>query len=185
LGARDLSAINEILARKPWAEARMRKSFLILLAIAAFGVGSAFAAAPDKDKLWDALIAQAKAHGGAETVLDRSASYVFQAPDGSFVTLTRVLGGSKRAVCLIAKDQMKSMCVNWDTGETTFGERAGAASPWKTRAAPPIEEVWANQPGPFQTLMSGFLNIIGTLGGGMRHGGFRTSGNGNLYYQSN
>lgn len=158
----------------------MRKSFLILLAIAAFGVGSAFAAAPDKDKRWDALIAQAKARGGTETVLDRSASYVFQAPDGSFVTLTRVLRGSKRAVCLIAKDQMKSMCVNWDTGETTFGERAGAASPWKTHDASPIEET--NQPGPFQTLMSGFLNIIGALGGGTRHGGFRTSRNGTLYY---
>lgn len=160
----------------------MRKSFLILLAIAAFGVGSAFAAQPDKDKRWDALIAQAKAHGGAETVLDRSASYVFQAPDGSFVTLTRVLGGSKRAVCLIAKDQKESMCVNWDTGETTFGERADTASPWKTRDAPPIEEIRANQPGPFQTLMSGFLNIIGGLGAGMRHGGFRTNRNGTVNY---
>jgi hypothetical protein len=159
----------------------MGKSFLILLAVAAFGAASAFAAQPDKDKRWDALIAQAKAHGGSETVLDRSASYVFQARDGSFVTLTRVLGGSKRAVCLIAKDQMKSMCVDWDTGETTFGERAGAASPWKTRNAPPSEEVWANQPGPFQTLMSGFLNVIGGLGAGMRHGGFHTSRNGTFY----
>jgi hypothetical protein len=163
----------------------MRKTFLMLLAIAAFGLGSALAAAPDKDKLWDALIAQAKARGGAETVLDRSASYVFQAPDGAFVTLTRVLGRPKRAVCLIAKDQMKSMCVDWDTGATTFGERADAASPWKTRDAPPIEEVWANQPGPFQSLMSGFLDIVGALGGGMRHGGFRSSRSGSLFYQSN
>jgi hypothetical protein len=160
----------------------MRNNFLILLAVAAFGAAAAIAAQPDKDKRWDALIAQAKAHGGSETVLDRSASYVFQARDGSFVTLTRVLGGSKRAVCLIAKDQMKSMCVDWDTGETTFGERAGAASPWKTRNAPPSEEVWANQPGPFQTLMSGFLNVIGGLGAGMRHGGFHSSRNGNVYY---
>jgi hypothetical protein len=157
----------------------MRKSFLILLAIAAFGVGSAFAAAPDKDKLWDALIAQAKARGGAETVLDRSASYVFQAQDGSFVTLTRVLQGSKRAVCLIAKDQKASVCVDWDTGETTFGERADSASPWKTRNAPPLEEAWASQPGPFQTLMSGFLNIIDMFGsGGGRHGGFKSNQNG-------
>jgi hypothetical protein len=163
---------------------RMRESFLILLAISALGFGSAFAGAPDKDKRWDALIAQAKAHGGAETALDRSASYVFQARDGSFITLTRVLGGSKRAVCLIAKDQMKSMCVDWDTGETTFGERAGAGSPWKTRAAPPIEEAGANEPGPFQSLMRGFLNVIGTLGAGMRHSGFRTGGNGNLYWRS-
>lgn len=160
----------------------MRKSFLILLAIAAFGAGSAFAAQPDKDKRWDALIAQAKAHGGAETVLDRTASYVFQAPDGSFVTLTRVVGGSKRAVCLIAKDQNRSMCVNWDTGETTFSERSDSASPWKTRvAALPMEQVWANEPSPFQKLTSGFLNIIGALGGGARHRGFRTQ-NGTLYY---
>jgi hypothetical protein len=154
----------------------MRKSFLILLAIAALGIGSAFAGTPDKDKRWDALIAQAKAHGGVETVLDRSASYVFQAPDGSFVTLTRVLEGSKRAVCLIAKDQKASVCVDWDTGETTFGQRADIASPWKTRDAPPIEEIWANQPGPFQTLMSVFTDIIGGLGGG--HHGFKSNQNG-------
>jgi hypothetical protein len=155
----------------------MRKSFLILLAIAALGIGSAFAGTPDKDKRWDALIAQAKAHGGVETVLDRSASYVFQAPDGSFVTLTRVLEGSKRAVCLIAKDQKASVCVDWDTGETTFGQRADIASPWKTRDAPPIEEIWANQPGPFQTLMSVFTDIIGGLGGGGHHG-FKSNQNG-------
>jgi hypothetical protein len=164
----------------------MRKSFLILLAIAALGVGSAFAGAPDKDKRWDALIAEAKAHGGVETVLDRSASYVFQGPDGAFITLTRVLKGSKRSVCLIAKDQNKSVCVDWDTGETTFGERADSASPWKTRDAPPLEEAWANEPGPFQTLMSGLLNIIGMFGSGMaRHSGFRTDGNKVWYYESN
>ena len=71
----------------------MRKTVLILLAIAALGIGSAFAGTPDKDKRWDALIAQAKAHGGVETVLDRSASYVFQAQDGSFVTLLASLRG--------------------------------------------------------------------------------------------
>jgi hypothetical protein len=156
----------------------MRKTVLILLAIAAVGAGSALAGTPDKDKLWDALIAEAKAHGGVETVLDRSASYVFQAQDGSFVTLTRVLQGSKRAVCLIAKDQKASVCVDWDTGETTFGERADSASPWKTRNAPPIEEIWANQPGPFQTLMSGLLNVIGTFGGGGHDRGFRTKQDG-------
>ena len=156
----------------------MRKSFLILLAVAALAIGSAFKGTQDKDKRWDALIAQAKAHGGVETVLDRSASYVFQAPDGSFVTLTRVLQGSKRAVCLIAKDQKASVCVDWDTGETTFGERADAASPWKTRDAPPLEEAWANQPGPFQTLMSGLLNIIGMFGGGVHPSGFITNQNG-------
>ena len=156
----------------------MRKSFLILLAVAALAIGSAFKGTQDKDKRWDALIAQAKAHGGVETVLDRSASYVFQAPDGSFVTLTRVLQGSKRAVCLIAKDQKASVCVDWDTGETTFGERADIASPWKTRDAPPLEEAWASRPGPFQTLMSGFLDIIGTFGSGVRPGGFKSNQNG-------
>jgi hypothetical protein len=155
----------------------MRKSFLILLAIAALGIGSAFGGGPDKDKRWDALIAQAKAHGGVETVLDRSASYVFQAPDGSFVTLTRVLKASKRALCLIAKDQNRSVCVDWDTGETTFGERADVASPWKTRDAMPLEEAWANEPGPFQVLMSGLLNVIGMFGGG-GHSGFKTNQSG-------
>jgi hypothetical protein len=153
----------------------MRKSVLTLLAVS-LGAGTAFAGAPDKDRRWDALLAQAKAHGGVETVLDRGASYVFQAQDGSFVTLTRVLMGSKRAVCLIAKDQNKSVCVDWDTGETTFGERAGAGSPWKTRAAPPLQEASANEPGPFQMLMSGFLEIIQGFGSGTRgHNGFRTN----------
>ena len=67
-------------------------------------------------------------------------------------------------MCLIAKDQKASVCVDWDTGETTFGKRADSASPWKTRNAPPLEEAWASQPGPFQTLMSGFLNVIGMFG---------------------
>jgi hypothetical protein len=64
--------------------------------------------------------------------------------------------------------------VDWDTGETTFGELADAASPWKTRDAPPLEESWANQPGTFQTLMSGLLDVIGVFGGGGgHHGGFK------------
>ena len=162
----------------------MPKSFLILLAIASLGFGSAFAGAPDKDKRWDALIAQAKAHGGAETTLDRTASYVFQAGDGSFVTLTRVLDGSKRAVCLIAKDQNATVCVDWDTGKTTFGERAGAGSPWTFTGTPPKEEIKAGQQGPFQTLMSGLLNVIRPLGGGMRHSGFRTNQSGTPYWRS-
>ena len=157
----------------------MRRSLLVVVAIATLRVGSAFAGAPDKDARWDALIAQAKAHGGVETTLDRSASYVFQAPDGSFVTLTRVLKGSKRAVCLIAKDQNRSVCVDWDTGETTFGGRAGAASPWKTHDSPPLEEAWANEPGPFQALMSGFLDIVRGFGASTQgKNGFRTNQDG-------
>jgi len=163
----------------------MRKGLLILVAIAALDIGSAFAGTPDKDKRWDALIAQAKAPGGVETVLDDSASYVFQAPDGSFVTFTRLLDGSKRAVCALTKDQNATFCVDWDTGKTTFGERADLASPWKFSDAPPIEEAGANQQGPFQTLMSVFFNIIGGFGGGVHHGGFRTNQNGTKvwYYE--
>ena len=142
----------------------MHRRFLVPLALAALGGASAFAGAPEKDRRWDALITQAQAHGGVETVLDKSASYVFQVQDGSFVTLTRVLKGSRRAVCLIAKAQNRSVCVDWDTGETAFGERADAASPWKIGGAPPLEEAWANEPGPFQTLMSGFLDVVGSAG---------------------
>jgi hypothetical protein len=68
--------------------------------------------------------------------------------------------------------------VDWDTGETTFGERGDAASPWKTRGAPPLEEAWTNQPDPFQTLMSVFMNIVGMFGGGVHPGGFLTNQNG-------
>jgi hypothetical protein len=68
--------------------------------------------------------------------------------------------------------------VDWDTGETIFGERADIASPWKTSDAPPIEEIFATQPGPFQTLMSGLLNVIGMFGGGVNPSGFITNQNG-------
>jgi hypothetical protein len=63
--------------------------------------------------------------------------------------------------------------VDWDTGETTFGGPADPASPWKTSDAPPLEEAGANRLGPFQTLMSGLLDIIGVLGSGRHHGGLR------------
>ena len=59
---------------------------------------------------------------GPGVVLDRSASYVLQRPDGSYVTFTRLLGAAKRSVCLISKDQHASVCIDWDSN-------------WKQRAA--------------------------------------------------
>ncbi|WP_113890674.1 hypothetical protein [Roseiarcus fermentans] len=54
--------------------------------------------------------------------------------------MTRVFKGSKRAVCLFARAQDRTVCVNWDTGETVFGERADPTSPWKIHASPPLEQ---------------------------------------------
>jgi len=123
-------------------------------AVAALTLTSAEAAAPDKDKAWDALIEQVKQHGGVETVLDRSASYVFQRPDGSYVTFTRLLAAAKRSVCLISKDQHASVCVDWDSGKTSYGDHADAASPWRVHEGPSVEETAANQPGPLEGLLS-------------------------------
>jgi hypothetical protein len=125
---------------------------LTIIALAALTLSPARAGAPDKDKAWDALIDEVKKHGGVETALDLSASYVFQRPDGSYVTFTRLLAAAKRSVCLISKDLHASVCVDWDNGKTSYGDRADAASPW--REGPSVEETAAKQPGPLDALLS-------------------------------
>lgn len=103
---------------------------------------------PPRDaKSWDRLIEAAKARGGAQTKLDKSSSYVFAQENGDFVTLTEWRSTPpKRFVCTIAKNQKSTVCVRWETGQTTYGERADAASPWKTRIASPLEETSATTP---------------------------------------
>jgi hypothetical protein len=126
-----------------------------LLASLACGI----AGTPERDKAWDALIAEAKKHGGVETKLDQSASYVFKRPDGSFITFTHLLKGDKRAACLVAKEQNATVCIDWDSGKTTYGGRKDAASPWVNRAAP--DEADVEKPGLLQSLLSGFGSILG------------------------
>jgi hypothetical protein len=127
---------------------------LTIVALAALSITGAYAAAPEKDKAWDALLDEVKKHGGVETVLDRSASYVFQRPDGSYVTFTRLLAVAKRSVCLISKDQHASVCIDWDSGKTNYGDHADAASPWRVYEGPSVEETAAKQPGPLDALLS-------------------------------
>jgi hypothetical protein len=118
--------------------------------------GTAFAATPQRDKAWDGLIAQAKAHGGVETKLDRSASYIFQRPDGSYLSFTRLLASEKgRSVCLIAKDENATACVDWDTGKLTLGSRDDPATPWKFRSKASLDAFEADRPGLFQSFLSG------------------------------
>jgi hypothetical protein len=141
------------------------------------------AAASDRDKAWDALIAEAKARGGAETKLDRSTSYVFKREDGSFVSLTQLIPPKvKRAVCLIAMSQDATLCVDWDDGKVTLGDRADAATPWKTRNVASLDELEASQPGVFDTLLSTINKIIG---GGGRHGYFRNSNGRSVWVNRN
>jgi hypothetical protein len=114
-----------------------------------------FAGTAEKNKAWDALIEQAKAHGGVETKLDKSASYVFQRPDGSYVSITRRLADDKgRSVCLIAKDENATACVDWDTGRLTLGSRADPATPWRFRSSASLDAFEAEQPGFFDRFMS-------------------------------
>ncbi len=115
--------------------------FVLLTALASAGWAQD-APEPLRDaKSWAKLIEAAKARGGVETKLDKSSSYVFQQENGDFVTLTEWRSTPpKRYLCTIAKDQKTTVCVRWETGQTTYGERADAASPWKTRVATPLED---------------------------------------------
>ena len=146
--------------------------------------GPAFAGTIEKNKAWDALIEQAKAHGGVETKLNKSASYVFQRPDGSYVSFTRQITTDKgRSVCLIAKDENATACVDWDTGKLTLGSRADPATPWKFRSSASLEDFEAEQPGFFDKFLStieGF-GMSGRRSLGYGAGGYGRFRNGGLH----
>jgi hypothetical protein len=140
------------------------------------------AGTPERDKAWDAAVAQAKAHGGVETRLDRSVSYVFRRPDGSFLSLTRPLDADKgRSVCLIATDENATACVDWDTGELKLGSRADAATPWSVRSFQSLDAFEKAQPGFAEQLLSSLEELVlrggppnvgwGFGGGGWGYGG--------------
>ena len=159
MNLRRISPLFVATLRKGHADSRAASTFFCVAAAAASF--SAAAGTPERDKSWDALIAEAKAHGGAETRLDQSASYIFQRPDGVYVSFTRLLKGEKRSVCLIGKDQNETICVDWDSGKTTWGSRADAATPWKLHEAASIEEIASKAPGPFDALSSAFQSMFG------------------------
>jgi hypothetical protein len=126
-------------------------------------LASARAGTRDRDKAWDAAIAQAKAHGGQETKLDKSASYVFQRDDGSYVTLTRMYAGGKRAACLVSKTQNASVCFDWDTGKISYAERKDVASPWIQKKVP-VEDPDEDKPSLLAQFLNSFADILGYLG---------------------
>ena len=128
----------------------------------AFAAGSAFAQTPDRGAAWQALIAEAKKHGGVETKLDLSASYVFQAPTGFYVTLTRSLDDIKHAICVISKDLNFKTCGDWELGKITYSQRAGADAPWITSDKPPGLEQ-DGEKGPLARLLSTFADLWGSV----------------------
>lgn len=134
---------------------------LVWSAPAAFAAGLGFAQTPDRGAAWDALIAEAKKHGGVETKLDLSASYVFQAPTGFYVTLTRSLDGVRHAVCVISKDLNFKTCGDWETRRITYSQRADAAAPWITSDKPP-GQAQAEEKGPLARLLSTFADLWGS-----------------------
>jgi hypothetical protein len=137
-----------------------RVAFMIMLAAPA--LAETPAPPPHDAKSWDLLIGAARRRGGTETKLDKSSSYVFQQQDGNFLTLTEWRSPVKRFVCVIAKDQKSTVCVQWETGRTTYGQRADAASPWKTRQGIALEETKEAEP------QDGFLGkIAGFVGGAL------------------
>ncbi len=142
---------------------------LVFCALMLIASELAFAGTPERDKAWDMLIAEAKKHGGGETQYKSSTSYVFQRPDGLFVTFTKMLDNGTRAVCVIAKDQNSTVCGNWDSGELRYCQRADAGSPWTYSDTPP-KAPDAQKKGPFASLLASLGDIIGM---GMR---IRSSG---------
>jgi hypothetical protein len=60
----------------------------IILAFCLFHGATAAYASSLKDAKWNALIAEAVKHGGAETISGNTSSYVFSRPDGMDMTVT-------------------------------------------------------------------------------------------------
>lgn len=145
----------------------------------------ALAGTAERDKGWETLIAEAKAHGGVETKLDKSVSYVFQRPDGSYLTFTRLNDGTRRSVCLVAEQENATACLDWDSAKLTLGDRADAATPWRFRTEASLDAFEAQQPGLLDKLLSTVQGFI-TSGGHSRRGGaggyWRNSRDGNLYW---
>jgi hypothetical protein len=146
----------------------------------------------EKERTWAALIEQAKAHGGVETKLNLSASYVFKHQDGFYVTFTRLLAPNKpHWVCIIAEDENASACIEWENGELRVGQRADPATPWTSQTFASYDAFVAAQPGFGDKLLSVIKGLVLAGGGGGRgHGGrgglgyYRTSVNGNVYWVS-
>jgi hypothetical protein len=146
--------------------------FFLACALAMMAVNSALAT-PERDRSWDSLIAEAQRRGGSETRLDKSTSYVFQRPDGEYVTFTHALTNGVRAVCVISKDQNVVVCADWDTGKLTYGWRADALSLWTHSDKPPDPN--ADQATPIDQLF-GFLGNVLTWGAS--HGYWRETATG-------
>ena len=143
------------------------------------------AGSPERDKAWSELIAQAKEHGAEETKLDKSASYVFQREDGSYLTFTRMLATDKgRSVCLIAKELTATACADWDSGQLKLGRRADAATPWKFYSFASFDAFEAAKPGFLDQLVSEVNKLLAM---GAKHndragsGCYRVSQNGVFY----
>jgi hypothetical protein len=151
-----------------------RVGVLLWTCVALAAAAPACAGAPERDKAWGELVAQAKAHGAGETKLDRSASYVFQREDGSYLTFTRPLATDKgRSICLIAKDLTATACIDWDSGQLKLGRRADAATPWKFYSFASLDEFEKAKPGFLDELTSSVNKL---LVGGEKHGSHAGSG---------
>lgn len=145
----------------------MSKAALLLAgaALAQLAVAQAAAGTPERDRAWDALIAEAKKHGGEEIQYKTSVSYVFRKNDGEYVTFTKMLDSPTRAVCVLSKDQTVTVCGNWDTGKLRYGVRADANAAWTYSDTPPP----AAEKSPFASLLASFGDIIGA---GLKTKGF-------------
>ena len=138
---------------------------------------SAASSADKADKEWSELIAQAKKHGGVETVLDQTASYVFQAHDGTYVTFTRTLDNKKRFICIIRDALNFRYCYNFDSQTIIYGTRADPNAAWvESLTPPPTPAQEKENPSFWGGLLNGLLNLP-LASKGRRGGGFVRSNN--------
>ncbi len=127
-------------------------------ALFTLAAGSAFAGAPERDQAWDALIAEAKKHGGRETQYKNSVSCVFHRSAGGFLTFTRMLDSSTRAVCVLDETQIVTVCGNWDTAKMRYGWRTDPAAAWTYSDTPPADP----SKNLFSSMLTLFHNLVGS-----------------------
>jgi hypothetical protein len=116
-------------------------------------------ATPEKDAAWDKLIADAVKRGGVETIMVKTASYVFAGPNGLNVTFARTLDNKVRAICAMYLNANVNVCMKWDTEKMNYATRASENAPWVVSDVPPDAPESAPETPLWLDLLSAFLDV--------------------------
>ena len=136
-------------------------SFLVLL-----GLATPSYAQSEKERQWNLLIAEAKRHGGVETIINKTGSYVFGGPNGLIVAFTRTLDNKRHFVCAMYLSANIQVCASWETEKMLYSTRTDEHSPWIVSDNPPPEAEAAPSTPIWLDLLSAFLGVgFGDEGG--------------------